>query len=283
MMPWFWGLDRSPVGVHRDDFLRPIFALSPNGAHTDPMPDDEDRPRDASSAADPAWAAAAAPDDISSLSADIAAYHRELRGARRRATLRRLFARPGVTALAMTAAGFALAAIVATLLSVLDPEATSSGPSKLPLAHPTAQSAQPRGLVPDVTLRDVNGGSVSAQALRPGVLALVPLRCNCTPLLQSLAHDADESSLPLFVVAPTGSDAEVSALAGQLRSSRSALYFDSSGALANDFAASGVTLVVVDRDGTIFGVKRAVSTEADGNLTVLLSQMLDTPKVRASG
>lgn len=269
--------------MHQVDFLPPIFALSPNGAHTDAMPDDDDRPRDASSAADPAWAAATAPDDISSLASDIAAYHREVRAARRRATLRRLFARPGVTALAMTAAGFALAAIVATLLSVLDPEATSNGPSRLPLAHPTAQSAQPRGLVPDVVLRDVEGNSVSSQSLRPGVLALVPLRCNCTPLLTHLTSDAAAAALPLFVVAPTGNDAEVAAMAGRLTKARPTIYFDSSGALARDFAASGVTLVVVDRDGTIFHVQKAVSTAADANLTVLLPQMLATPKVRASG
>jgi hypothetical protein len=246
------------------------------------MPDDEDRPRDAGSAADPEWALAAAPDDIRALAGDIAAYHREQRAARRRARMGRWFARPGIVPLSLTAAGLALAAIVATLLALLEPDAAGRGPTALPLAHPSAQVGQPHGLMPDVSLQAVGGDSVSSLTLRPGVLALIPLHCDCAPLLNGLAGEAYTQKLPLIIVAPTVADAEATALSGQLSQGTPKVYYDSAGALASDFGASGLTLVILDRDGTIFHVQKAVSTQANSHLNVLLQQML-APKAQASG
>ena len=145
-----------------------------------------------------------------------------------------------MTALAMTVAGFTLAAIVATLLSLMDPDASSRGPSKLPIAsHPSAAVGQQYGLIPNVALQTGSGNTVSAQSLRPGVLALIPLHCQCAPLLTRLAGDAAAQTLPLMVVAPTvaDADAEAAALSGQLDAGHTEVYYDSSGALAGDFGA----------------------------------------------
>jgi hypothetical protein len=246
------------------------------------MPDDDDRPRDAGSAADPEWALVAAPDDISALAGDIASYHREQRSARRRERLARWFARPGIVPLSLTAAGLALAAIVATLLALLEPDAAGKSLSALPLAHPSSQVGQPHGLMPDVALQAVGGDSVSSLSLRPGVLALIPLHCECAPLLNGLAGAAYAQKLPLIIVAPTVADAEATALSGQLDRGTTKVFYDSAGALARDFGASGLTLVILDRDGTIFHVQKAVATQASSHLNILLQQML-APKARASG
>jgi hypothetical protein len=271
--------------VHRDVILVPTFAVQRIGAHTDAMPDDDDRPRDAGSAADPAWSLAVAPDDISTLAPDIAAYHRELRAASRRKWLGRLFARPGITALAMTVAGLALAAVVATLLSVIDPQGAHKGPSALPLAaHPSAQAGQLHGLLPDVALQGVGGNSVRSRTLRPAVLALIPLHCECAGLLNGFADAAAAAKLALVVVAPTVEDAEATALSGQLTHGRTEIFYDSAGALATDFAVAGtgVTLVVLDRDGTIFHIQQAVPSTASSHLNTLLQQML-APRAQAGG
>jgi hypothetical protein len=264
-------------------------------AHTDAVPDDDDRPRDASGAADhgwsdpasndPAlaegdWSNAVAPDDISALASDIAAYHREQRAARRNAWLQRVFARRGVTQLSLIAAALALAVGLATLITALEPDRSSNGPSALPLAHPTTQVGQPHGLLPDVSLQDSYGNFVDSRSLRPSVLALIPLHCQCVPLLNRLADEATTRTLPLMVIAPTVNDAEANSMSGQLRKGAQ-IYYDSSDALAADLGARGVTLVVLDRDGTIFDVQKAVPAQGSNTLDGLLQTMHATPRASA--
>jgi hypothetical protein len=259
------------------------------------VPDDDDRPRDASGAADHGWSDpasndpalvegdwlnAVAPDDISALSADVAAYHRELRAARRNAFFRRLFARRGVTQLSMIAAALALAVVLATVITALEPDRPSKGPSALPLAHPTTSVGQPHGLLPDVPLQDSYGNFVGSRSLRPGVLALIPLHCQCVPLLNTLADDASARTLPLMVIAPTVNDAEANSMSGRLGKGAQ-IYYDSSDALAADLGAQGVTLVILDRDGTIFGVQKAVPAQGSSTLDGLLQKMLATPRASA--
>jgi hypothetical protein len=255
------------------------------------VPDDDDRPRDAWGAADPGWpnrahdtdwTNAAAPDDIRELSADIAAYYRELRAKRRRASVNRVFARRGVVPACVIVVGLALAAVAAALITVMAPDSASRPPTALPLASPTAAPGAVNGLLPDVTLQDTNGNSIAARTLRPGVIALIPVQCRCAPLLNSLARDAYSETLPLIVVAPTVTDADAAALSGRLTSGRPQVYFDPVGALAGDFAARGVTLVLLNRDGTVFHVQRAVSSEGSSHLNALLQSMM-VPDLRTGG
>ncbi len=241
------------------------------------MPDDDDRPRDAGSAADPAWSDAVAPDDISSLAADIAAYHREQRAARRRERIRHFLNRPVVVPVLLVVSGFALAAIAATLLTMIRPDAGSRAPSATPLAKPTVSVGQTQGLVPNVTLVDSSGTATATRDLRPTVMALLPLHCDCAPLLNGLADDAASEAMPLIVVLPGTADADTRALSGVLRDN-AALYTDRTNALATDIGAAqtspGVSLVVVNRNGTIYDIQKNVTSEGSTRLRQVLQMML---------
>jgi hypothetical protein len=255
------------------------------------MPDDDDRPRDASSAAgagwsDPeqvntAWTEEAAPNDISELSRDIQAYHRELRAAHRRAWIRRLTDRPGSTPLLLIIAAMAIAALVATLLTLMHPSEANQAPSQLPLAHTSIAAGQPNGLLPSASLRTTSGSTVDARNLRPGVIALIPLHCQCTARLRDLASDASRERLRLSVIAPSYPDAEAASLPGQLDRADSAVLYDPTDQLRTSMAAEGLTLVVVDRDGTVYNVQRNVVSAPASNLSTLLQRML--LQTRASG
>jgi hypothetical protein len=288
------GLDRSPVDVHDEAkpaaiFPDPAPRLSPLGqsAHTDEVSDDDDRPRDAGSAADPArsdsargdsagsdtdWSNAVAPDDISSLAADIAAYRREQRATRRRELMRRFLDRPTVVPILLILAGFAIAAIAATLLTVMRPDAAGRAPTQLPLAGSGAAVGKVHGLVPSVALRYTSANTlVPVRSLRPTVLAVIPARCDCAPLLNSLSGGAASERLPLDVVAPTAADADV--LSGPLNQGSADIYYDTTGTLASGVQAQGVTLIVVNRDGTIFAISRSVTSEAGSHLDAQLQAM----------
>ncbi|HTW21263.1 MAG TPA: hypothetical protein VME70_13750 [Mycobacteriales bacterium] len=258
------------------------------------MGDDDDRPLDFSSASDhgwpdpddrdPAldveeWANLIAPDDISSLTKDISAYHRELWLARRRAQLRRLAARPAFASIPLVLAAVAVAVLVATLINAMEPHRDSRPPAALPLAHPTIATGQAGGLLPDVALQDSTGPSVSARSLRPALLALVPLNCHCVPLLDDLAGQAGSKNLPLVVIAP--SDAEAGALAGQIDQGMPTVLYDSSGRLATAVGAQGISVVTLARDGTIYTILRKIPParppQVSGELTSMLADQ------RASG
>jgi hypothetical protein len=104
------------------------------------------------------------------------------------------------------------------------------------------------------------------------LLALIPLRCNCQPELSIWADKATAEQVRMVVVAPTAHDAEATALAGRI--DRGAVYYDSAGTLAHDFAATTATAVLVNRDGSVFRVLPSGATDPGDNLTPLLQQML---------
>ncbi len=252
------------------------------------MPDDDDRPRDASSAAgggwsdpldrDPTveavdWSTVIVPDDISSLTGDIRALRRERQRARLRARLHRALARPGLPSLTAIAGMLAVVAIAATLISVVGSATSSKNPAALPLARSSVAVGDPRGLLPSVTLQAADGTTVDSRALRPSVLALIPLQCQCVALLNRLADEAASQSLPLIVVAPTLHDAEAGALPGRLDQDTTRVLYDRSDALATGVHASGLTVVLLDRDGTIFSVMK-LKPSTQSPLTGVLHQML---------
>jgi len=213
------------------------------------------------------------PDDISSLTGDIRALRRERQRARLRAQLHRALGRPGLPSLTVIATVLAVVAIAATLISVVGSATSSKSPAALPLARSDVAVGQSRGLLPSVTLQAADGTSVDSRALRPSVLVLIPLRCQCVPLLNRLADDAASQSLPLVVVAPTLGDAEAAALPGRLDQGTTRVLYDRSDALATDLNASGLTVVLLDRDGTIFS-KFELAPSAHSPLAGVLHQML---------
>jgi hypothetical protein len=248
-------------------------------AHTGQVPDDDDRPRDASSAADSggtdaahaaaSWSDAVAPDDISDLAADIAAYRRERRAAHRRELIRSLLARRGAGAVSLFVAALVAVAAVAAI-SVLT--SGRSQPAARPLAKTTVTAGQQGSLLRNVALTDLRGRTIQAQSLRPALVAVIPLRCNCQPLLTSWADKAASAHVQMVVVAPTVQDPEATALGGQLENGT--VYYDRTGQLARDFHVTKPTGVLVNRDASVYRVLSGAAPDANVPLVSLLQQML---------
>lgn len=204
------------------------------------------------------------PDDLRELHADIEAYHRELRAARRRRRWQRVTASPAWQRWSFPGGVLLGATLVAVLVAAL---LASGAPrpaqpqAKLPLATSVAGvPGSAGGLLPDIPLVDAQATSGSARDLRPALIALVPLSCHCDAVLTTLSGEADEVSLPLYVVAPAAVDAEVAELPQRLHRGTVVAEWDSAGALAREFAAVGVTAVVVGRDGRVEYVARNATT-----------------------
>ena len=247
-------------------------------AHTEAVADNDDRPRDVSGAAgqgaDAPWSDVVVPDDISALWRDVAAYRREVRRARRARRIRRLLARRGaVPALVVTAAAL-LATVVAGLLVTMAPRTVIRAPAAARLASPATAPGTIGGLLPSATLSGPNGQvDTRSPSLRPAVFALVPADCRCRTVLNSLSGQAYGEGLQLAIVVPAASDHSTSAIAGTLRGDAS-VYYDASATLATSMAGRGVTVVVVDRDGSIYEIKRGVTDPTSSSLDAALQSML---------
>jgi hypothetical protein len=195
------------------------------------------------------------PDDLRELQPDIEAYHREQRLARRRRRLQRLTAGRTWHSLAVPgglAVFFAILAGGLTALLLLGQPPARPAPAPAPV-----RTSAPGSLLADAVLTH-DGQAVPARSLRPALFALVPLACRCADVLDSLAGQADEAGLPLVVVAPADTDAEVAALPGQLHGGRVEPVYDPTGSLAHAYAAAGVTVLVVAPDATVTYVQTRV-------------------------
>ena len=212
---------------------------------------------------DAAWAdPVVVPDDIRELASDVEAYHRELRMARRRRRWAWLF---GSSAwqrwsfpLGVVTGALALTAVVFTVLTVTGAGRTDQR-GATPLAHPEAAAGLPGGLLPDQTVTMADGVVVPVRSLRPALLALIPAHCQCPDLLDDLAAQAAEVQVRLVVVGPDAPDAEVAALPGQLHHGTVVAAYDRAASLARAYDATGVTALVVGRDGVVGYVRRSIT------------------------
>jgi hypothetical protein len=212
---------------------------------------------------DAAWAdPVVVPDDIRELQHDVDAYHRELRMARRRRRWSWLLTSPAWQRwsfpLGVVTGALGLSAVVFTVLAVSGAGRTD-GRGPMPLARPAVSAGAPGGLLPDVTLTTSTGATTAARALRPALVALIPVHCSCPDLLNELAAQASGVRLRLVVVGPDAPDAEVAALPGQLRHANVVAAFDHGATLASTYAAKGVTALVVGRDGVVGYIRRDVT------------------------
>lgn len=216
------------------------------------------------------------PDDLSELSVDVEAYHRELRQAARRQRVARItntsawqrYAMPiGVALCSLT-----LASAVFAILTLGHPH-RALDPPRAPVATSAALPApgEVDGLLPDVTVRTTVGAR-SSRDLRPALVALVPLPCDCLDVLRSLAAQAAEVRVPLVVVAPANRDAEVDTVPGQVHNGTAEAVFDLHGDLASAYAASGVTVLGLRPDATVSFIRRDVAR--DVRLEPWLQQMV---------
>jgi hypothetical protein len=237
---------------------------------------------------DAAWADhVVVPDDARELAPDVEAYQRELRAARRARkwgwlTGSRVWQRWSFP-LGMVAGALSLAALVFVLLAV---ESAPGKPGRLaasPLATPTYAPGVRGGLLPDTVLSSAPEGGAgtarSALALRPALVALVPIPCGCADVVAALASQARTVGVSLDVVAPGSRDAEVSALPGRIPGMRP--WYDPAGALATAFGARGVTVLVVDPDGVVSFVQR--NTTAQLAHTLPLQSLLLLPPLAGDG
>jgi hypothetical protein len=245
------------------------------------VPDEDERPRDPSGGADAswsdsaqpdvAWAHAVAPDDISELSRDVHAYRREQRVARRHERFGRFTFGPSWAPLTLTVAALALVAVVATVLTVMGPR-SAGPPPPLPLPTTTVADGAMGGLLPDVRLTDANGLTVSARSLRPSVLAILPPGCGCGDLVREAARNAATVNVPLYALVPVVQTADGDSLNGQLQPT--AILRDPSGDVATALTPSALTLVLLNRNGTIESVKRGADGVDITALSVQLKAML---------
>ena len=214
------------------------------------------------------------PDDLSELQADVEAYQRERRAAARRRHFARVTATRAWQQLALPVAvvvgSLAVAGAVMAILTLGHPHRVASPPRAAVATAPVGAPGQLDGLLPDVTLR-TSAGAVPARDLRPALIALVPLHCDCTSLLAGLASQAHEVPVPLVVVAPAGQDAEVDALAGQLHSGEVQPAFDLTGELREAYGAVGVTVLGLRADATVSFIQKDVN--ASMRLELWLEQM----------
>ena len=231
---------------------------------------------------DAAWAEhVVVPDDASELSADVDAYHRELRAARRARRWGWLTGSPTWQRwsfpLGMVAGALTLAALIFVLLAFESAPGRPAHLSAAPLATPTYPPGQRGGLLPDTVLSSAPAGAIgttqSALAMRPALVALLPLPCGCPDVVDALATQARTVGVTLAVVAPSSRDAEVSALPGRVNGIKT--WYDESGALAAAYRAHGVTVLEVDADGVVSFIQR--DTTADRAKALPVQSLLLLP------
>lgn len=251
-------------------------------AHTEAVPDDDDRPQDGSRAADTPWVDVVVPDDLRELSRDIAAYRREVRRADRARRMRTLLTRRGVLPALVLAGALLLAGVVATMLLLMSSRTVGRAPTALPLAAPTQAQGSVGGLLPAARLRGPDGYvSTRSTELRPTVLALIGTNCDCRDLLNALAGQAYSENLRLAIVVPAASDPSAAALPTLLDRGEPSVYYDASGTLATAVSRStpptpGITIVLVNRDGRIYDIETGVIDPTKTTLDAALQSMLHT-------
>jgi hypothetical protein len=240
-------------------------------------PTGDDRPPDPipDGSGDDSSLAVTVPDDASALDGDVTAYRKEMRARRRRERLDRWslarWSRPYGISGPVAIAALVVIGSVGGLLVALLPNAGPRAPQPDPLAVAAAHVGTVGGLLPDDSV-DVAGTPESAQALRPGVLALVPVNCGCAAIITHVADQAGEFGLTVYVVSPQVSDPQMDSLTGGANAARIPVY-DIGAKLRNtyDRKGTGVTVLLVRKDGVVRAVVPRVGpqTTLHGALTVL--------------
>src|SRR3954462_3710319 len=252
-----------------------------NIAHTGVMaraggPTGDDRPPepDGSGPGGESPLAISIPDDASELAAEIAAYRKEIRSRRRRErfdrlTLARLWRPYGITGPVVIAALVVLGSVGGLMLALL-PNARPTEPQADTENTAVGHMGDPGGLMLDDTVW-IDGQTVSAVALRPGVIALVTPDCACAATIDQIAAQANEFQLKTYVVTAKNNDPQMSTLVHGARGSRTAVY-DPGGKLRATYSQKpGVTVLIVKKDAVVRNVLQGVNTKTTlrGALTMI--------------
>lgn len=198
------------------------------------------------------------PDDIRELDRDIQAYHRELRRQRRQEFLRRVV--PGIGRLGpygvlapVVAAALIVTAVLGSVMSLLGPRppsavrgAGSPGESAVAGNGPGVGSALPNTPV------SVDGIHTRLSSVRSAVVVTLPQNCRCSGSVDSLVSRARSAGVAVYL---SGRHADTDAAAA--RDGRYPRVLDGAQqALADRYRPSGLSAVLVGRDGKVTDVLR---------------------------
>lgn len=198
------------------------------------------------------------PDDARELDADVQLYHREMRQRRRRERSRRFVSamRRAGPATPLLVGVLFLAALGAAILTVLAPRQQQQPVHQAPLADdPRGRPGKVGAFLPALQLA-IDGTPRSIRRLRPAVFALVPRLCRCEKAASEVAEQSLEYQLPLYLVAseqPAGKLKRLTATTG-VGSNR--IVADPEGVLSHTYSGSGLTVVLVHRDGIVSKIVR---------------------------
>jgi hypothetical protein len=120
----------------------------------------------------------------------------------------------------------------------------------------------------------VRGIRQDVRNLRPAVLALLPARCGCDDVLESLFRQSHEYQIELFLVGGQAQAAELRELARHTGNGSTPVVVDPAGRLASVYAPRGVTAVLVDGAGVVTAVERDLAP--GDRLEPLLATLLRT-------
>lgn len=232
------------------------------------------------------------PDDAAALDADRDAWLAEQRVARRRGRLRRLlltrrWERFGLSGPVLVLC-LLVTALVGALASVLGPRPPTPPPAARPPAPVPAVDVPAGAAAGDVPAVERRGAIVgrrlpdtalaadvrplTALAVRPAMVLLVPPRCGCGGAVDELYRQAREFRVEVWLVAAGGPDAagtaatrrQLADLDARETAGGARWAVDPDGALFRALRARGLTLVLVGPDGVVEALARDVGPGADG-------------------
>ncbi|HEY9243532.1 MAG TPA: hypothetical protein VIP48_16215 [Streptosporangiaceae bacterium] len=229
------------------------------------------------------------PDDARELDHDVQAYHRELRALRRQRLLRRLagpIARDGMV-LPLLASCLALTLLAGTLLTMFTTR-RADAPLTQAQAPTTPQSASPGvgqvgGPLPASTVR-ADRRPLELSTIRTAVLALVPPGCHCATAAKQVSSQASAADVEVYLIAVGPSLSQVKAMAQARGNAPVTIHVasDTDGALNRAYRPDRLTVVLVDRVGSVRVIQKNLRTPVQlGDSLQLLGssapQTLDRP------
>lgn len=205
-----------------------------------------------------------APDDISSLRADVLAFRREDRARRRRQRWMRLLGWGrvrgyGVSVPMVVAAALVVAGLGALLVAV--------GPSGTGRPTDDLSAGRPGGTIQPVSLAQADGQTIPATSIvSPAAVLLVPATCGCADVVSAVVRAAAAADLHPYVIAATADAA--TAVTQRVGATATALV-DRPGALLADYGSLGTapTLLRLDPNGHVRSVRTGL-TAADAAAAV---------------
>jgi hypothetical protein len=225
------------------------------------------------------------PDDARDLDRDVQAYRRELRAARRRRRLRRLYTpltRDGLV-LPLLAGCLVMVIISGVLLTVFSSgqsgadhqlagvsprpsaAASASNPAFINPPSPADSSSPHPRRVANVSVV-MSGRPVPLYTLLPAVLALTPAHCQCTAALRQLRRQAAAAGFPLYVIGNKSDIKGVALQASDAGQPARAVAEDTANVLGKALRPSGLTAAFVRSGGAVTDLARDLleNTTLDG-------------------